>query len=360
MNVYELLNRFTGRDVYVRPIGHLKVTAPRTFAPQREVRSNFDRGGFQRGACTVPLDSKISRGRLTVRSMRDHNVRDHHSDSYGYTSYVVGEFEGDRFVKVNDKFEARLNRELYEALRACNACRETDNLNSMVMVDISHLPLFPVMLPDMQYINDKINLLSAEARFNKLYYFKTHARKYFKKHGITFDGLDPMSERGESSGLYRIVESYSKVTFQLEGTVIVPSIQEELYRTKVGRSFQYNEQGYNLLVGHLESAKSVIDSLKESVRLRELSYAEHLEAVLTVTDPETGHVYTITRVVEEAEETHYSILLTDAIRYVESNPTARIYDADRAQVTLAQARQIHADAVAATTSPERIAEVFGS
>lgn len=326
-SVYEVLNTIGGNGRYLRPCGNLRVTAPHADnTDDRTVTGgNFNRGGFKHGACTVPCDPKVSRARLSVRAMRDTKTRND-DGAYSYTSFVVADYDNGRWVRLNDRFEARLTRVEYDALLTAGCVAPNADLNQLVFVDVGLLPLFPVVGFTTDYLASKRSLLLAEARLAKLKYLKDAARDYFHKKGISFVGLEPKKTRqvgGVSNITVAVVQSYTKVEFVIANETISAAVDESQYRVKVGRSYEYTPEGYAVLKAEIEQVQATVNTLRPTVRLIEMSLLEHMtDDTLTLTVD--GETVTVNRLVTVATETFYGIHPTVAQEYVNSNPTATI------------------------------------
>jgi len=325
-SVYSVLNTIGGHGRYCRALGNLRATAPvEEQADRQVVGGNMNRGGFYHGACTVPTDPELCRARLSLRATRDTKT-EAADGSYSWTSLVVADYDGGKWRRINDRFEARLTRNEYDALLEVGCVPANADLSGNVLVDVGSLPLFPAypITPMLAgYVPSKRSLLLAEARLAKLKYLKGQARDYFFKNGISFDGLEPKRAKGASNpALVAVSVPYDKVTYVLEGESFGAVVDDSALRVKVGRSYQYNQTGYLALLVELDMTQAVVDGLRPTVRLTEMSMLERYGDTLTLTAD--GVTVTIKRVVETASQTFYGVDPVNAERYVRHNPTATI------------------------------------
>src|SRR5690606_29816727 len=130
--VYETLTALT-QGQYARPVGKLALTEPKKVSEERQVVTNWDRGGFSR-AVKVNTDPDVSKAQLYVTEL-DVKTRNLVKDQFDFTSFVVAILKGERFQLVNGLFETRLSRETYEALVDANIARPGQDLSKLVLLD---------------------------------------------------------------------------------------------------------------------------------------------------------------------------------------------------------------------------------
>lgn len=279
LSAVEVLSMIDQHGGFVRCSGKIQAVGPRIINEERHDVSTADnRGGFIR-ALRVPTgkDGKTSVNWLTL----DLQTTDHVSQKASWTNISIARYSGTRFEYVNSEFDARLTKDLFEKFVEIGVCErpkdsEKVDLRKLVKIKISHLPIFPEFVPDADYAKDKISAIRLSKKLEKLTYLKRAAREYLKKNDITFAELEPFQEREKSKEPKIKVEvPYTSYIIEPQCEIEPLEIDETRYRVKEGRGYVYTRENYLNLIEDIETIKTDLKYLAQSVRIRELSYLEH-------------------------------------------------------------------------------------
>lgn len=323
-NVYEIMKVLSGSQQYLRSVGKLALTQPVKQDENRTVKDTFGRGGWHWGVSLPTSKPEI------LLTCRDNKTHDAETDSFDWTSFVVCVYRAYRFELLNNPFEARLPRKLYDELVSAGVCRANADLSKTVLVDLRNLPMFPKRDFDEEYMEDKISLLGMRAKLEELRYLKQQAVKYARKHELAW--APAKQSRTEHPDWVTVATPYTAYAVEVLGAEISGGVDSTLYRTKEGRSFVYSEQNFKDLVEAIETTDAVCKDLQEKVRLVELSVLEHSGAMVPVKIGE----YTIRPSLTPATSEN-RCCEEDAEKFVARNPSS--YICKRPVPTVAEVEQ---------------------
>lgn len=323
-SAYEILSNIRG---FIKNADALSTIAPRRDDPERhEVHTAYNRGGFKHYVYVPTGDD--GKARLLINFM-DTKVSDNVNDRFGWSFQCVADFDGTRFVYVNPVFEALLSRQLYERLVEVGVCQSGANLRHLVKIDLSHLPVFPYYIPDVNYVNDKCELLRLKEYYKNLKNLQNAARKWFKDNDMTqFRGFEPIQTRApKKEDTVAILVPYYRYSVDFDGELEPIAFDKSEFRKESWQGkrlrVEYTPELYRKLCAKVLVTKRKIDSLAQSVRVRELSYLEHqpFDSVIKIGDKR--FVKNITTDYEV-----YYVKASEAEEYLKRNPNAKLKTAE--------------------------------
>jgi hypothetical protein len=261
----------------------LKTTTPRKIGNEARIvkEGAKGRGGFIHKSKVSPNYAKL------YWTTIDYNVKNTGSDSYGYTTQVIAEFDGEKFSYVNSKFKVMTSKAVYTELVNIGACEPNQDYSKPIEINIDKLPVFPDFNFDEQSINeyaeDKVNLIKLRARYETLGDFKGEHRKWFFSNNVTFDTLEPKKAvvaAEDRVPTEKVTKTYHNIVFEIVGGVEIEKISRADYRNEVipeGKKravLSYDKEGYDKLLEDIAETKEAIDKIEDVVRMFELSMYE--------------------------------------------------------------------------------------
>lgn len=294
----------------------IETTLPHVPRPEGvNVSGEWDRGGKIRN---VRVCTSTDKAELYICT-KDEQVTDEENNEH-FSNIVIARYSNDKFEFVNHFFFVELEEELYNELRELRVVPQNADPAHLVRLDIRHLPVFPVIDPDVAFVNDKLRALTLKSEIEKLRSFKTRANKYFRDNEINFPELDAPRAVNTNPVEKVIVEVptwlYS-VTLPNDQVVAVVDLNQ--YRGGAAKGF--TQVGYFLCKQRIAAIKAELEPLSQKVRIAELSFLEHSSSDEYVIEDAQGVMHRM--VLNTVKGVHRSYVSPEsATRYVELHPEA--------------------------------------
>jgi hypothetical protein len=183
----------------------------------------------------------------------------------------------------------RLNREQFDALIVLGACNpEHSDLSKNIVVDLRTARLFPRVDENslMDFYNEKLAQLKAEARFDKLETIRKGARDFLKTNNLVpFDGWDESGREYHAPDPDKVSVycKYTSVVCILPNEEIIAVVDDTSYRKNIGTAtkpkYTYTPSQYRILMADFMAAKAAIKVNAERLRLIELGLLESYSGI---------------------------------------------------------------------------------